>query len=131
MALPSPAPACTVTVWPSLIVRRTVSGVAATRVSPGATSRGTKIVLMVLVLAKGLPAVRREGAEYTTSVVSGLLHARRGLWLRMICALACTGCAAPDFTERRALADPAMRLEAEPTEGHFRRKATDAREAGA
>lgn len=43
----------------------------------------------------------------------------------------CTGCAAPDFTERRALADPAMRLEPEPTEGHFRRKATDAREAGA
>ncbi len=43
---PSPAPRSTVTSSPSLIIRFTVSGVAATRVSFGRLSRGTKTFTM-------------------------------------------------------------------------------------
>ena len=45
----------------------------------------------------------------------------------LVC-LALGGCKAVDFTERRDLADPVMRLDDDPLEQRFRGKATASRE---
>jgi hypothetical protein len=57
---------------------------------------------------------------------------RRAAAIALACALglAC-GCRAPDFTERRALEDPAMTFQDDPTRVHFRSKVHDAREGAA
>ncbi|MGE0711515.1 MAG: DUF4266 domain-containing protein [Planctomycetota bacterium] len=41
------------------------------------------------------------------------------------------GCRQVDYTEKRELSSPLMQLDDDPTEAHFRRKATDSREASA
>jgi hypothetical protein len=45
--------------------------------------------------------------------------------------LVVSGCQAPDFTERRRLADPIMALDDGPAETHFQQKTFYSREAAA
>jgi mRNA interferase MazF len=45
----TPAPACTTTVWPWAMIFLTVSGVAATRVSPVTVSAGTPMCMKMLL----------------------------------------------------------------------------------
>jgi len=71
------------------------------------------------VSARGVSRGRRVPGRERRAACAGAL----------LLALALAGCRGPDFTERRHLGDPAMRLAPDPTEAHFHEKATAAREA--